>query len=247
MAERGAHTDARSPGRVDPWAHRRGEPRVFTLLWAMYLMGVASMTLFAVGVAGPRDPNVLGEGARAMLTLAAFGLGALWPMVRLSQAPPDAPISAAFGDVVAINAPLQALIWPMGLLTDWSPAVLGALALDLLGWSLLVAALLGAAMGGRPGTWSRIGWMTLFLAITLGGPAALARLETLGAPIDPLFWLISPATSVVTLTAHQSGLPVTIAPAEWLGAAAPAAASGPVWLLAALAERRRRRLAPTNS
>jgi hypothetical protein len=212
----------------------------------MFLMAVAAMTIFATGTLGPRDPAMLAIAARAMLVISAFGLGVLWPMVRLSQTSPEHPIGACFADVVAINAPLQALIWPLGLLTNWSPWVLGALALTMVSWSMLVGSLLAVALRGEACAWSRLAWMALFVALTLGTAGLLALLETMGAPIDPALWLASPLTAPSALTAHESGLPVVIEPVEWAGAAGPGAVSAPVWALAGVAKSLRRRSLARN-
>ena len=38
----------KSRGKADPWAHRKGEPRPLALLWTIYIMVSAAVTIFGL-------------------------------------------------------------------------------------------------------------------------------------------------------------------------------------------------------
>lgn len=236
----------RSKRKVDKWAHRRGEPRALTLLWSIFLMLGAGVTIFTVRLLGMRDATAYDSSGRALLALAAFGVVILWPMVRLSQVSPRRPSRAMAADVFAINLPLQAVIWPLGLLTSWPWTTVGATLATLGAWSVLISALLAIAIRRAPDA-GRTGWMALFVAIAVGGPAALAHLLRLGVEVDAMWWMASPIAAMYSLTASPRGLAATTDAAEWIAALAPCAIGLALWAAIAATSPRRGALAPAES
>lgn len=218
----------RVPGN-DPWSHRKGEPRPMALLWAVYLMVGALMTVFAVrSVSIPSAAQFI-QGCRAMLTLTAAGICVLWPMVRLSQELPARPGRAVALDGALLLVPVQAVAWPMPMLTHWGWDVNAALVLLLIGWATLTGGLLAFALRSSSHA-GRTTWTTLFVAIVFFGPAALWALAATGKPppFESLAWL-SPFTGIVRIVQAPSGVQPAMTGDEWLGAAAPVAAGALVW------------------
>lgn len=217
-----------APGH-DPWAHRKGEPRPFVLMWAVYLMVGALLTIFAVRSLTVPTTAQFTSGCRAMLILTLIGTCVLWPMVRLSQRFPDNIARAVLIDALALLAPAQAVLWPMPLLTRWGFGVNAALAASMIGWTLCVGALLAFAQRS-PGAVSRMLWMLFFLALVGAGPALLLAIASTGhpAPTDALAWL-SPLTTVYRLTDAPSGVSPSMTLHEWIGALTPLLAAAALW------------------
>ena len=216
-----------APG--DPWAHRKGEPRVLTLFWAVYLMAGALMTIFAVrSLAAPRYDQYR-YGCEAMLIITALGLSVLWPAVRASQTPPFRPNRAAAMDLFALAIPAQAVIWPMPLLTRWPFSTVGALALLVSAWAVLAAPLVVLGSSAR----SHVGrTLPVLVAIALVG--LVPALEVWGvigaAPGETPWWrLLSPLTGVKALTASPGNVSPHPEAWEWGLALAPALVGAAFW------------------
>lgn len=166
-------------GRAD-WSHRKGEPRVFALMWMMYLMGASLLMVTSIAAVQSISPGVVRPAARAMLTTAAIGVCVLWPMVRLSQRRPErTSLGAVAADLVVLLPPLAALALPQALtvLANWPMEVVWALLAALTGWAVLIGAVLALALrtvgrgtGGATEEWHRTLWMCLFVLVALGPP-----------------------------------------------------------------------------
>ena len=111
--------ELRVVGSHDPWAHRKGEPRVFALLWAMYLLIAAVLTVFSVRALGYPRTSQFVFGGLSMLTVAMVGIMLLWPALRLGQATPERPTTAALFDLAVVLLPVHAIVWPLSMLTGW--------------------------------------------------------------------------------------------------------------------------------
>src|SRR5262245_36263588 len=98
--------------RVDRWAHRRGEPRVFAFLWTLFLFAATATTFLAALSAGSSTPDVMRPATRALLAVTITGIVLVWPMIRLSQSADRHPIGGVAQDLVVILIPVQAVIWP---------------------------------------------------------------------------------------------------------------------------------------
>lgn len=225
----------------DPWAHRKGEPRFFALLWAIYLMAAALFTLFAVRTVGPPLTDQFHYGARAMLELTAVGALILWPMTRLSQLPAQRPAHAICADLVVILVPIQALVWPLPLLTRWNPAVIASIALMLTAWTVLVASILLPAQRSRAPA-KRAAAMGAIILASTGAPILQLFFTRFGAPLPPVWNLLSPYTAILELTSAPSGLAVRTSRTDWVFAAAPLVFALVILLPQA---RKRRRAAPS--
>lgn len=222
------------------WAHRKGEPRTLVLLWTMFLMASAAVTVFSVGVLGMPQRVQFQPAARAMFAMAAIGLCVLWPMVRLSQAAPSRPLRAVWLDIASLILPAQAIVWPTKLLTGWSWEVLAGCAAAQASWTVLVGAMIGTALRGgaaRP-IGARTGWMGAVLLVVGGAPALLLLGGLLGVTPGEAGWLASPLTVSHTLTASLSGLSPGMTRAEWAAVALPGLVGLVGWGLLWLAARR---------
>jgi hypothetical protein len=222
----------------DRWAHRRGEPRVLALLWSVYLFGAAISTVMRIPVLGMTDLRFVQNASRMLLLLIAVGLVVLWPMVRLSQAPPRRPLLATALDLLLLNATLQAVVWPLTWLGKWPLAVTGGVALTLLTWSLLVGGAVACGTARRAGVGRTI-WMTLCVLCVGGAPAFAIVAGASGGTIADELALASPLTAVYALTTGLSGLSPAMDATTWTSAWAPALVAVPLWLLAGVTVRLR--------
>jgi hypothetical protein len=246
---RGAPTDRRalSPWTFfvrpnDRWAHRKGEPRTLVLLWTMFLMASAAVTVFSVGVLGMPQRQQFQPASRAMFAMAAIGLTVLWPMIRLSQSAPERPLRAVWLDMGALVLPAQAIVWPTRMLTGWSWSVLAGCACAQAAWTLFVGALLALGLRGcrAGGTGARTGWMGAVLLAVGGAPALQLLGGLLGFTPREAGWLASPLTISHALTTSPSGLSPAMEAHEWLAIGAPAAAGLILWAALHLAAPRGR-------
>lgn len=220
----------------DPWAHRKGEPRLFALMWTVYLMGAAVLTVLGSRLVDLPEPEH-GFAARALLVMAAIGVCVLWPMTRISQAPPERPVRATLADLIVVLAPLQAMVWPLPLLTRWPMAAAGALTLMITSWAVLIGAIVLAGATSRSAI-DRCVWMLACLVLIVAGPAV-----QLAAPprILPEAWgMTSPLTGVYALTRAPSGLAIEVSRVEWTLAAGPGVAGLAGWVIGAASVSRRR-------
>jgi hypothetical protein len=222
-------------GPGDPWAHRKGEPRIFTLLWAGYLMLAATATLLRTQTLGMPRAGQFHWGARSMLVLIAVGVIVLWPATRLSQKVPQRPGRALVADLLVVLLPVLAILLPLPLMTGWPMPVAGGLGLMYLSWSCVAAALIWLGWRGCS-RWSRAMATLAGVGLAALGPAAELFLMWLGYASSP-WWIgmLSPTTAAFTLTGAPSGLAVSMTSGEWaasllpMGGAVTLLALGLVW------------------
>lgn len=229
--------------RNDTWNHRRGEPRVFALVWTCYLLLTTVYGFARLGQA-PLDLNEYRPSARAMLIGVAIGIGVLWPMVRLSQLrPAEGGLIAVRSDLPIVLIPMQAMLWPQIWLGRWSVQQIGIVGAALGIWTLCIGGAVAMALGGRqrpeehsgrthtgsrrlPPHW---GWTLIVLGIS--GIAPASRL--LGCSLSlPMF---SPYTAVLHPLRDEwtIGGP-TVTTADWAQIGILAVLSILVWVLASL-------------
>jgi len=217
-------------GRPD-WTHRKGEPRTFALFWMIYLMGASLLMVATIAAVQSISPGVVRPAARAMLTTATIGLFVLWPMVRLSQKPPEgSKLGAVFADLLVLLPPLAALTLPQALdvLADWPIAVVAAVLAATAGWAVLFACLLALALrtlhhqGGD--SWHRVLWTILFTLLVLAPPVYHTLAVTPGPSPNPVVavpgpgsWM-SPLSLVSDMIADRSamGRSAVIGPGHWV-------------------------------
>lgn len=242
MASDGAVEPAGRRRREDRWAHRRGEPRVFALLWTIFLLCASLLTVLQGAGGAGLDAATARAPARALLVVIGVGVGILWPTVRLSQASPRRPVRAALLDVVVIVLPMQAVLWPSTLLGRWSPGVTFGVSVAMASWALLVGSALAIACRTGPGP-GRTVWMVALLGLSLAAPAARLGGRAFGgdrADGPPLeLMILSPVTAGWAITESMSGGTPRMTRPEWAALAAPALASCPLWVIGAARSGRR--------
>ena len=210
---------------VDPWSHRRGEPRMFAFLWLMYLLVVV-----LGGIAWLGRSSGLGVGAhrptvRTLLLMTLIGVAVLWPMVRLSQfAPPWPRWRWVLADVFVVGGPVLLLIWPLSFVSAWPPRVPMVLSAGVVVWTVLVGGLIACGLAGRPvgeGSafvdvgddgdvrtgrrggvrgWAGTGWMVVVVCVVLAGPMVQEGLVWIGSGVPGWLGLCSPMTMVGAVT-----------------------------------------------
>ncbi|MCH8508462.1 MAG: hypothetical protein LAT64_06790 [Phycisphaerales bacterium] len=205
----------RVPKDRPDWSHRRGEPRVFALLWMFFLMGVTGVMFLSVSDAFYVSPSITRPAARGMILTTMAGLVLLWPAVRLSQRPSARPVRSVLRDLFVLLIPAQAVVWPHALrvLADWPVPVLLATALAMAAWALVIGGVIAMADAGprRQGG----GWMLVVLAVVFAGPVVLGLGGGLGAGLgggswngpradEPRAgWMLSPLTAIVEITRER--------------------------------------------
>lgn len=219
-------------GASDPWAHRKGEPRTFTLLWAIYLMAGALMTIFAVRSASGAGIRQWTYGCRAMVIVVVVGVCILWPMVRLSQASPERPRKSTLIDLMILLVPIQAVVWPMPLLSGWTWIVTVGIVLMLFGWGLLIGGLVARGCASSTSfvrTWT----MASILGLVCAGPVLSFFVDWMAMPAGtrlPEWWgLTSPLTATHALTTTPMNLMPTMDPLEWAAGWLPLVAGLLYW------------------
>lgn len=228
LEERGA-----SPVESDEaWAHRRGEPRLLVLCWAIYLLAASGATIMRMPEIGFAEARFVQGAARVLMVLIAGGLTLLWPMVRLSQATPRRPSTAAIVDFVALAAPLCAVLWPVTWLGRWDwPVTAGVMGM-LGGWGLCMAAIV--AMGTRgSSSAARTGWAILVVVALGAGPVVGAMLSGVVGGATWAFYA-SPMTGIFALTTMGDSLVVEMSTREWWAALGPLIAACALWALVAM-------------
>jgi hypothetical protein len=222
------------PPPADPWAHRRGEPRIFLLLWIGWLMAVTAISFGTLGPRGIVDPDEARPSTRVLLLLVIIGPALLWPAFRLCQVRPRHILRSIFLDMLVLLLPAQLVIWPQVLLAFWPIPVVGAVVVFFILWTILIGAVLALAFAAEsarhpidtlPQVSSRGIWMFVILLLSVFAPALSLLLP---GPIDPLqegpdamgpvpLFTFSPWTAAYELTADRfwSGSSAAILPGHW--------------------------------
>lgn len=225
--------------RVDRWAHRRGEPRVFALLWTIYLLFVCLLTVLRPAENYGLDVELTRFPARLLASLIGVGVVVVWPMIRLAQAAPERPIRSALVDFAVVVLPAQMVLWPAAIFGRWSLEVTACLGLSLAAWAAFAASIVAAGARSRADL-DRAAWMFLCSLVTLVPPmlAIVSR-----APADRAWLLaLSPATAPFAMTAQTGGSHPMVEASDWVAAAAPALLAAPFWAFAAWSARPSRRV-----
>jgi len=222
-----------STSASDPWAHRKGEPRVFTLLWAIYLLIGAMTTLFATRTIGPPTPSSYRAGCLAMITVVGAGAALLWPLTRLSQrSPSNAPRSVG-ADLVVILVPVLAVVVPMPVLTRWPWVITIAMTLALAGWTVLIGGIIAVGIA-RPVNLVRAALMVMIAMLVIGGPAvALMGSGVRWAGVRTAM-LTSPVTVHWALADTPANMRPSMTTQEWAMVIAPYLVAAVVWIWVAM-------------
>ncbi len=123
-------------------------PRGLILVASVWL--VASWSV-AIGFRPPVEASSASytPGVRLMLISAVIGLVIGWPMLRLSLDTALYPIKQTVLDLVVLVALVQVVVWPLRLVTPWSPARTAALDATLIVWTVLAGAMVASAVGTK--------------------------------------------------------------------------------------------------
>lgn len=222
------------PVRVDRWAHRRVEPRGLALMWTLYLLGVTVMCFWTPATAAGLDPLAGRYSSRLLLIAVAVGYCVLWPMVRLCQAfPAEGGVRAVGKDLMVMIVPTQAVIWPLTFLALWPLSVASALAASSLAWTLVVGALLAIGLGGPRrerliGSWRRLAWIGIILAVA-ARPTGWYDNTSEGGRV----WMVlSGVSAPLTLTAAPASGLSWVSPPQWGMIGVTFALAVGLWLVA---------------
>lgn len=215
MSEQRADLDifGRAPVHHADWSHRRGEPRVFALLWMIYLMVVTALMFASITGALSVSQTITRPAARVMLVATMFGIAIIWPMVRLSQrVPAQGTLASVLRDWVVIIVPMQAVVIPQmfPVLAGWSLGVVLAIDAFLCAWALVIAGLIAMSyrsIGERDHGGRRVLWMLLILLVILAAPV-YGMLSGAGAQLGirdaRVGWLMSPLTGIIELARDRN-------------------------------------------
>lgn len=126
--------------RVDPWAHRRGEPRTFAVVWIVFMVAAIAVSLIPIGETGLRTVEAYRPTARVLAGLLGLGVGVVWPLMRLSQVRPLRPLRAVAQDlwIIAIPAVAMCAAQMAPWMAAWPLSVAATLSGMIVGWSLVI-------------------------------------------------------------------------------------------------------------
>jgi hypothetical protein len=159
-----------------------------------------------------------------MLVCMIIGLTIGWPLLRLSQSVPRFPLRQVLLDLFVLLALVQIVLWPLRLVTTWSPARTLAIDATIAGWAALAGAFVAAGVtSSKPGP--RALAMLSCLALVLLGPALAWVGLTVGTDWMPLIEL-SPLMAVGTLTQTNAPPPAQ----QWVHIYTLVAAAGLTWI-----------------
>lgn len=246
------------PIRTDRWAHRRAEPRPLAFMWTIYLFIATAMTFAAITGVGGLTLDVYRPALRILLATVGAGVILVWPMIRLSQTPPDEHSAvAALKDFFAIVVPLQAIVWPQWLLAAWPINVIGALSATLTAWAVLASGLLAIFFRHGPSRephadfapptsapTARTSMMIVFVALAALGPILGAAIDLLGTSgrgsPGPAWWMLaSPISAVfeVSRDRFSTGSSAKSLPVHWAAAANVAVVGFVFWFWSVVGRR----------
>ena len=180
------------------------------LLLGAMLYAVAAFVA-TVGLKAPIQPtsSAYTPMLRSLLAALAFGIVLLWPTARLAERGSAWPARRVALDAVTLAIALQAVFWPLHLVTQWTLARAAAVDLMLVGWIAAAGAAIACGLrpDGRPAAWS-VAW----IAVSAGGPL----LDALGAPA-PWPGAFGPFVALMELAPvpERSSEPVEWARAAW--------------------------------
>lgn len=204
---------------------------MLTLLWSLYLLVAAGMTIFAANHLWLYDANVNRLSSKVMVAMIGLGIGALWPMIRLSQRSPHRVAESVFGDCVALIVPAQAVLWPLTLLGGWSFGVTGALALALVAWTCAVGGVIAMGVSFKAGI-GRSFWMLIALVFVASAPIWAMSTGWTAHDQALIDWrFCSPLTMSWGMTSTLSGGAPYMTNEKWDGVLIPGALALVIWVL----------------
>ncbi|MCI0364969.1 MAG: hypothetical protein L0Y44_16130 [Phycisphaerales bacterium] len=123
-------------------------PRGLIFLASIWLIG---SWIIAIGVRPPVQPSsaTYTPAVRLMLLCVSSGLMIGWPLLRLSQERPAYPVRQTALDLMVLLGLMQVVVWPLRLVTSWTPMRTAAIDATLSGWVILAGAVIAGAIGSR--------------------------------------------------------------------------------------------------
>lgn len=224
LVDDGPETESSAAPAPDPWAHRRGEPRVFAFFWTFYVLLAVAGSLSWVARFTTITAGTYGPAARIMLVVVAVGMIVLWPMTRLSQASPTMhPALASFLDLLVVQAPVQIVVWPLVILAGWPADIVLGLSAMFAAWGVLTGGVVAVGLSGRSidgprdrGLWERSGWMLVALGLAFGAVLMQWLLTALGRAVPAWVLMSSPVTAIPALTGRGlSGPSAPVSRVQW--------------------------------
>jgi hypothetical protein len=162
-----------------------------------------------------------------MLLSMTIGLMIGWPLLRLSQRRPAYPLSQTVLDLVVLLGLVQVVIWPLRLVTNWTPIRTAAIDATVSGWVVLAGAIVAASISTEK-IGPRIVAMVACLGLCIGGPA-LAWLGVLTGINAQQLVDLSPLLAIRTLGEGGASPPTDI---QWRWIMLLCVADVAVWIAA---------------
>lgn len=189
---------------VDPWAHRRGEPRVFALLWTCYVLVAVAGSVLWLATTGRFTATGYGPAARIMLLVVMTGCVLVWPMVRLSQRRPEGSVLGSLVlDVCVVLFPVQMVLWPLVFIAAWPAQVVLAVAVQFLVWTVLAGGVIAACLAGEPHPdlaapvpRHRTAYMLALVCVVMAAPAIIAARHAAGTGSPGWLAMLSPFSGI---------------------------------------------------
>ena len=120
-------------------------PRGLIFMASIWLIG---SWMIAIGLRAPVQPSsaTYTPNVRLMVQCVVIGLMIGWPLLRLSQSRPALPIRQSILDLMVLVGLVQVVLWPLRLVTSWTPLRTAAIDATLSGWVILAGAVVTAAL-----------------------------------------------------------------------------------------------------
>lgn len=204
-------------------------PRGLIFLASIWL--IASW-IMALGLRTPVQPSSASytPGVRFMLLCVTIGLMIGWPLLRLSQSRPWRPIAQTWLDLMVLIGLVQVVVWPLRLVTTWTPWRTAAIDATMTAWLLLAGAIVAAGIASnRAGP--RVLAMLACIGLCLLGPS-LAWLGVMSGVQAAELVSLSPLMAVRTLS---EGISTHPSPSQWQWIALLGIADLAVWIALVLA------------
>lgn len=178
-----------------------------------------------------------------MLMCLTIGVMIGWPLLRLSASRMQFPIRQTLLDIAVLASLLQVVLWPLRLVTPWSPVRTAAIDLTILGWMLLVGALIASALAT-----AKTGVRNLAIigcvALCLCGPVVAWGGPIIGGA-NSVVQEFGPLTAIYNL-AHDGGAPTEAA--HWRAVGLLITAAVAAWIVVSVSTlgRHRREMRDTE-
>lgn len=201
-------------------------PRGLILVASVWLISSWSV---AIGFRPPVEASSASytPGVRLMLISAVIGLVIGWPMLRLSLGTALYPIKQTVLDLVVLLALVQVVVWPLRLVTPWSPARTAALDATLVAWTVLAGAIVASAVGTQRAGPRNIAIFAC-LCMCLAGPS-LAILGLHMRPLDGFSHRLLQIGPLLEVHALSGGGRTAPHAAQWMWIGIVAAAAAASW------------------